>query len=175
MSAIVRKAQRADLKPLSELARETYAGAFGHSLDPSDLAAHLESNLSQACFDEYLDDDLVLVAEFENRLVGFIHIGSAWPENYANDVSPGDAELRRVYVLSGFQGQGIGRQLIDAAFREPVFRSAKSIYLDVWEDNQGALKLYKSYGFKVTGKRAFEVKSKAETGFDLIMVRRGTR
>jgi diamine N-acetyltransferase len=170
--ATIRKAQRADVKPLSELAKTTYANAFGHSLNPPDLAVHLENNLSESCFEEFLDEDTILVAEHGNRLIGFIQIGVAWPETDDDDFSPEDAELRRIYVLSEFQDKGIGRQLIDAAFREHCFASARDIYLDVWEDNQRAQKLYESYGFRAIGKRAFQVESGAKTGFDLIMIRR---
>ncbi|MGD0865084.1 MAG: GNAT family N-acetyltransferase [Rhizomicrobium sp.] len=172
MNAAIRKAQRADAKPLSELAKTTYANAFGHSLGPTDLSAHLDNNLSEACFEEFLDEDTILLAEREGRLIGFIQIGVVWPESDDDDFSPDDAELRRVYVLSEFQGNGIGRQLIDAAFREPRFALARDIYLDVWEDNQRAQKLYECYGFRAIGKRAFIVESGAKTGFDIIMIRR---
>lgn len=172
MSAIIRKAQKADVTQLSELAKTTYANAFGHSLNPADLAAHLDNNLSETCCEEFLDEDTVLVAERDGRLIGFIQIGVAWPETDDDDFSPEDAELRRVYVLSEFQSQGIGRNLIDAAFEEPRFAAARDIYLDVWEDNRRAQKLYESYGFRTIGKRAFHVESGAATGFDLIMIRR---
>ncbi len=172
MNAIIRKAQKADTKPLSELAKTTYANAFGHSLNSTDLAAHLDNNLSETCFEEFLDEDTILVAEHDGRLVGFIQIGVAWPETDDDDFSPEDAELRRVYVLAEFQRRGIGRQLIDAAFQEPCFASARDIYLDVWEDNPRAQKLYESYGFRMIGRRAFQVESGAKTGFDLIMIRR---
>lgn len=51
-------------------------------------------------------------------------------------------------------------------------KTAERIALDVWEHNLGARRLYERYGFEVVGKRAFEVKSGAETSFDLIMIRR---
>jgi ribosomal protein S18 acetylase RimI-like enzyme len=168
----IRRAQRTDIIRLSELAKSTYASAFGHSLNPTDLAAHLENNLSESCFEEFLDEDTILVAEREGRLIGFIQIGVVWSESDDDDFSPEDAELRRVYVLAEFQGQGIGRKLIDAAFAEPRFAAARDIYLDVWEDNPRAQKLYESYGFRAIGKRPFEVKSGTKTGFDLIMIRR---
>ena len=172
MIAIVRKAQKADVKPLSELAKTTYASAFGHSLNPSDLAAHLDNNLSDVCFEEFLEEDTILVAQHDGQLIGFIQIGVVWPETDDDDFSSEDAELRRVYVLAEFQGRGIGRQLIDAAFREARFATARDIYLDVWEDNRRAQKLYESYGFRAIGKRAFIVESGAKTGFDIIMIRR---
>jgi ribosomal protein S18 acetylase RimI-like enzyme len=168
----IRRGQRKDIVPLSELAKTTYASAFGHSLNPADLAAHLEANLSESCFEEFLEEDTIVVAEHDSRLIGFIQIGVVWPETDDDDFSPEDAELRRVYVLADFQGRGTGRQLIDAAFREPCFSAARDIYLDVWENNPRARLLYESYGFRVIGKRPFKVESGVATGFDLIMIRR---
>ena len=172
MSVSIRKVQAADLRPLSELARKTYADAFGHSLAPSDLAAHMESKLSDSCFEQYLAEDAFLLAEHDTRLVGFLQIGAARPDPLYGPVLPGDVELRRIYVLSDYQNRGIGRRLIDAALQEPVAKAARHVFLDVWEENLGARKLYERYGFTVIGKQLFKVQSGAEAGFDLIMVRR---
>jgi diamine N-acetyltransferase len=79
--------------------------------------------------------------------------------------------LRRLYVLSAFQNQGLGSKLLQAALEHPALKNAEHIYLDVWEHNHGAQRLYKRHGFAVIGQRKFMVASGAETSFDLIMVR----
>jgi hypothetical protein len=43
---IIRQATLHDVEALSALARQTYADAFGHSMSPADLAAHLAKHLS---------------------------------------------------------------------------------------------------------------------------------
>lgn len=172
MNLRIRKAEAADVGSLAELARRTYAEAFGHSLLPSDLAAHLKSKLSDACFEKYLMDDTFLLAEVDARLVGFLQVGAARPDPLYGPTSPSDAELRRVYVLSNYQNRGIGRRLIDTALTETDAKTVRSIFLDVWEENSGARRLYESYGFTAIGKRLFRVESGAKTGFDVIMVRR---
>lgn len=172
MGVRIRLAEAGDLRPLAELARRTYVDAFGYSLLPSDLAAHIESKLSDSCFERYLTDDTFVLAEHDAHLVGFLQIGAARSDPLCGPVLPGDVELRRIYVLSGYQNRGIGRRLIDAALQEPVAKTARHIFLDVWEENIGARKLYERYGFTVIGKQLFKVQSGAEAGFDLIMVRR---
>jgi ribosomal protein S18 acetylase RimI-like enzyme len=167
----IRAARQADVKRLAELARKTFADAFGHSFAASDLAAHLASELSDACFERYLDDDTILVAEQGDRLIGFIQFGRA-KAGMHESASPDDFVLRRVYVLDAFQGQGIGSRLIDLARSEPEMSGAPGIFLDVWEENVAAQSLYRRYGFETVGRRAFKVASGTTTGSDLIMVRR---
>ena len=166
---IIRPAGADDLVALSALARQTYADAFGHSFSAPDLAVHLDSNLSDDYFRWALAEDVFLLAETEGRLIGFVQFG---PLQIAVPApSPQDQELRRIYVQAGFQNGGIGRQLMDAALDHPRLRTAASIYLDVWERNRGARRLYERYGFEVIGAHGLETASGTAAERDLIMVR----
>ncbi len=166
---VIREANPADAKVLSELAIETYVTAFGHSFSPSDLAAHLEKNHSPNRFAQILGEDTVLIAEVQERMVGYAQFGKA--HVFGEPVSDNLWEVRRLYVHADFQNQGIGARLMDAALAHPSLRDAKRILLDVWEHNHSAQRFYARYGFEVIGKRAFGVESGAETSFDLLMVR----
>ena len=167
---IIRQAERSDASALSDLATQTYTDAFGHSFSADDLAAEIRANMSEACFDRYIDEDVVLIGEIDGRAVGYVQFGSVGAA--VDAASAGDRELRRVHVRPGFQGQGIGRRLMDAAFDHPHLKGARSVYLEVWERNHGAQRFYRRYGFEVIGARRFEVASGAPTDLDLIMVRR---
>jgi ribosomal protein S18 acetylase RimI-like enzyme len=167
---IVRQAERNDASALSELAIETYADAFGHSFSADDLAAEVNANMSEACFVRYIDDDVVLIGEIDGRVVGYVQFGAVGAGIEA--AHPEDQELRRVYVRPGFQGQGIGRRLMDAAFDHPQLRGACNVYLEVWERNPRAQRFYRRHGFEVIGARQFEVASGAPTDLELIMVHR---
>ena len=159
-----------DVTALSALARRTYAEAFGHSFSPSDLAAHLERNLAESCFRHALTEDVFLLAETEGRLIGFVQFG---PLRIAVPTpSPQDQELRRIYVEAGFQNQGIGRHLLEAALEHPRLKAAANIYLDVWAQNLGARRLYERYGFEVIGAHGLATASGTAGDQDLIMVRR---
>ena len=172
MKVSLRKARTSDLGPLASLARKTYEDAFGESFEPPDLAAHVETKLSDACFAQYLSEDTFLLAEHETRLVGFLQFGAAGPDPLFEQMSPGDVEFRRIYVLADHQNRGIGRRLLDTALAETLVKRARNVFLDVWEENTNARRLYEGYGFRAIGKRRFRVRSGAETGFDLITVRR---
>ena len=165
----LRSATATDAKALSALAAETYAAAFGHSMSPDDLAAHLEKHFSPEGFERILSEDRVLVAELQGRMAGFVQFGRAGAE-LAEDASDADWELRRLYVRAEVQNRGVGTRLMDAALAQ--LEGAERIFLDVWEHNAGALRFYARYGFKVVGERAFEVASGAKTSRDLLMLRR---
>jgi ribosomal protein S18 acetylase RimI-like enzyme len=167
---IIRIANLRDARVLSELATETYSAAFGHSFIPSDLASHLERNLSPIAFERILEEDIVLVAETEDRMVGFLQFGRT--HNLEQAVFSSDRELRRLYGLPESQNKGIGTLLMDAALDHPCVRDAEHIFLDVWEHNHDAQRFYARFGFEVIGERKFFVESGAETSLDLIMVRR---
>jgi len=167
---IIRWAARTDAGALSDLAAETYSAAFGHSFNADDLAAEVQANLTEACFERYIDEDIVLIGEADARVVGYVQFGAGG--TLAEAASASDREVRRIYVHPDCQRQGIGTRLMDAAFSHPELKCARDVYLDVWERNHGALSFYTRYGFDVIGARRFDVASGAATDPDLIMVRR---
>ena len=88
----VRQAGKGDIETLSTFAIESYTHAFGFAFSASDLEAHLEANLSKTRFSQIIDDDVVLVAETGDRLVGYVQFGAKAPGVGA------DQELRRLYI-----------------------------------------------------------------------------
>lgn len=73
---IIRAAVKSDAKTLWALAVEVYSEAFGNSLSAVDLAAELPTNASEACFACAIDEDTILVAEMDGRLVGYVQFGA---------------------------------------------------------------------------------------------------
>jgi ribosomal protein S18 acetylase RimI-like enzyme len=142
---------------------------FGHSFSPSDLAAHLQGELSDERFGQFCEEDTILVAEVDDRPIAFIQFGRAKVGTHES-ASREDFELRRVYALRQFQGGQIGSRLIERALSDMA--AAPGIFLDVWEANVAAQRLYARYGFETVGRRAFRTASGVVTGFDLIMMRR---
>ncbi|MDX1932542.1 MAG: GNAT family N-acetyltransferase [Capsulimonadales bacterium] len=163
----IREAGPEDAPALSVLAAVTYARAFGHSFTPSDLTARLATALSPGAFEQAFRTDTILVAEVEDRPVGYVRFGELPPGS-----DHGDAELRQFYVLPEFQRQGIGGALMEATLAHPRLRRASHLYLDVWERNTDARRFYERFGFVTVGVRPFAVASGAATDPDLWMLRR---
>lgn len=148
-TVITRKAQRADIKSISELSIRTYIDAFGHTFTPEELKKRLEIR-SVDFYSKVFDKDTILLAEEDGQIVGYIQYGDVTLK--MEGMTKKDQELQRLYVLASHQGKGIGKSLINAAMKDPRLKKASKIYLDVWEENRGAQKLYKSYGFEEIGK-----------------------
>jgi ribosomal protein S18 acetylase RimI-like enzyme len=165
----LRIANNSDLAALSSLAVRTYIDAFGYSFTKEDLNAHLQNNLSQKNFELILKRDTILLAEVNEKVIGFIQFGITDDFYETNNIC--NWVIHRLYVLNEFQHQGIGGSLMQAALDQMKSEKAERIYLDVWEHNPGAVRFYQRYGFKVIRKRDFVVASGAPTNQDLIMVR----
>lgn len=163
---IIRPAAVSDVEALAHFARWTYARAFGESMAAADLEHHLAHRLSDAYFAQALREDTVLLA-LETELAGFAQIGPARVAGAA----PGDEQLRRLYVHPDRQRGGLGTRLLHATLAHPRLKNARYLYLDVWEQNHGARRLYERFGFAVVGTVPFVTPSGAVTGSDLLMKR----
>lgn len=163
---IIRPANPDDAQPLSALAQQTYADAFGSSMRADDLRAHLENHLAPEHFSRIVEEDTLLIAEQAGRMIGYVQFGRC---DFPEAAGEQDYELRRLYVLSEFQRRGIGAQLMRAALNDAHMKDAPRIFLDVWEHNRSAQSFYERFGFRVIGAKRFEVASGAEMSADLIM------
>jgi ribosomal protein S18 acetylase RimI-like enzyme len=67
------------------------------------------------------------------------------------------AHLETLTVAEGFEGKGIGAGLIAAVEREAKARGALSITLNVFSQNQRALKLYERLGFDAEIQRCIKI------------------
>ncbi|MFM7357044.1 MAG: GNAT family N-acetyltransferase [Sediminibacterium sp.] len=64
-------------------------------------------------------------------------------------------EISRIYCLQSFQGQGIGKSLMQEALMDAYRKKLKWVWLGVWEENTRALAFYQSFGFSSFSKTAF--------------------
>ena len=92
--------------------------------------------------------DLMLRAEKNGQVIGTITIDGAYP-----GAPEGEAVLRWFNVDASARGQGLGRQLMDAAmtFIEEV--GYKSVTLTTFKGLEAATSLYLDYGFQLTEER----------------------
>ena len=61
--------------------------------------------------------------------------------------TPGDCEMKRLYVRAGYRRYGIGRILVDALLEEARRRNYTHMKLDTLQRLQPAIRLYEQYGF----------------------------
>jgi ribosomal protein S18 acetylase RimI-like enzyme len=151
----IRSATSGDAPLLADLAERTWSDAVRGVISHDDMAAHLAEVRSKTDVGTAVDNHTILVAEADGSHLGWVEFGDvAIPEV---DVRPGDQELRRLYVRTSLQGRGIGRQLMTAALAHPRLAAARRIFLQVWKQNEKAIRLYESLGFRTVGATTFAV------------------
>lgn len=62
-------------------------------------------------------------------------------------------EVLKVGVSPTYQRQGIGTQLMDAAYSEGVERGCRRCFLEVRKSNEGAIQFYHTHRFRIAGTR----------------------
>ena len=142
-----------DLLDVAAFARSTYATAFGNDLGEARLREHLNAAMSDARFAEMMGADVFHLAVHGDDLVGFAQVGAV-DQAYRDRVAAfdeRDGEIRRLYVLAGYQGEGIGSALLGRTLQHPMVAGAGGVYLTTWEANHGAQKLYRRHGFTQVG------------------------
>ena len=165
-SATIRAATLSDVPALTELAKRTWSAAFGDGVRPDGEAAVLEETRSETYFNSALHDTVILVAEEDVALLGYVQFGDVGiPEV---PVESGDQGLQRLYVEAALQGRGLGRRLMESALEHPRLAEATRIFLQVWDKNQRAVGLYESFGFEKVGITTFTIGS--EVMEDLVMM-----
>ena len=174
MQPCLRPAEISDIPALAALARETYAAAFAHTFEVADdLAAHLDTNLSETAVAAWIAEDHVTLADLAGRIVGFAQYGPTSPAGSYGGYSGAKASLpcTAFYVARDLLNAGLGGTLLREALAV-MESAARDIYLDVWEGNRGAQRLYVRHGFEPLGRVKLETASGAGAGYDIVMVRR---
>jgi ribosomal protein S18 acetylase RimI-like enzyme len=91
--------------------------------------------------------EAILVAEVDNRYAGHLTLQ---PEEWM--ASRHVAKLG-IIVIKGFRNQGVGRGLMTSAEDVALDREYEKIVLSTFSDNELALSLYQSLGYRTVGYR----------------------
>jgi len=169
-------AESADLDLLANLIRETFTQAFGQDMSAAHLNTHVSTELNDAQVASMLEADRFLLAYDEATCLGFVQVGlvnTAYREFVWNvELRDSDLELRRIYVRRDHQNLGVGQALMNVALRMQQAEPRAHLFLDVWESNTGAQRLYARNGFERVGQMPEHDPDGRLTGYEYIMVRR---
>lgn len=149
MNAIIRQAKPADATDIAKVHVLSWQDSYRDLIDEDYLrqmqVGDRESNwlrrLSEA-------EDIVLVAEQQGKIVGFVH-----GRKQRDPESSSEAELCAIYILKEYQRQGIGRQLFQAFLEKIQEAGWHSMNIWVLEKNLNAGKFYQAMGGKLSGDR----------------------
>ncbi len=165
MSVSYRTADPRDAAALSEIGAATFVATFGHLYQPDDLAQFLKCHSPVEWMRELRDPAFsIRLAEADGATVGYAKLG---PPHLPFEPRGEAAELRQLYVLDAYKGQGVARALIDWVIEQARARRANHLYLSVFTDNHRARRFYEKLGFEAEGSYAFMVGNHADE--DIVM------
>ena len=94
----------------------------------------------------YMDSGgIIFMAEDNDIVVGLLTAGRYFNTQLKHSLKIG------ITVLKGYRDKGIGTQLMMLLFEWSKFHDVKRIELEVFSNNQKAIKLYKRLGFETEG------------------------
>lgn len=157
MGYSIRRATVDDAATLSRLATATFVETFGHLYPDEDLQAFLQ--------DAYAVDKQAVILGHPDYAVWFLErdgvaVGhcAAGPCGLPHeDVRPGDAEIKRLYVLREHQGGGWGARMFETAVAWLDRDGPRPLWIGVWSENFGAQRFYARYGLEKVGTYEFPV------------------
>jgi ribosomal protein S18 acetylase RimI-like enzyme len=161
-ACIIRTCASGDEAALSLIGQATFLEAFAGTLRGVDILEHCRHKHSPDLYRSWLADARVdsWIAEVREgcAVVGYlVMMAAASAELPLPDLNEHDAEIRRIYLLHRFQGQGLGRGLMRAARERALQRGARRLVLGVYSGNHAAIGFYESEGFRLAGRRTFRV------------------
>jgi len=155
-----------ELEQLRELSLTTFVEAFGAQNKTEDMEAYCKTAFSM----EQLKVELVnrhsmfYLVKIRDILVGYFKINI---ETAQSEPIEGGFEVERIYLLSPYQGIGIGQLMFDKIFELAKKMKKTHLWLGVWEKNYGAIRFYERNGFKQFAKHNFLLGTDLQT--DVLM------
>lgn len=155
----LRKCQLEDLELLHDLSRKTFYETFKDDNSAEDMALFLDDAYNMPKLKRELNDkDVSFYFVYKDQhLAGYMKLNvlDAQQEDLGEDA----LEIERLYLLPGFQGQGIGTHLLYEAEAIAREQDKSKLWLGVWEHNDQAIHLYEKLGYKKFGEHVFQVGS----------------
>ena len=155
----LRLAKPQDAELLSMVGRATFLETYAGTLPVEDVVAHCATKHAPEVYKAWLEDGRTVTwlveASHGGAPVGYLVMGT--PDLPISDPDPNDWEIRRLYLLSRFQGSGNGRRLMETCMRHAKASGCARVLLGVYSRNDQALRFYERMKFEKVGERMFRV------------------
>jgi len=137
-----RKAAKADIELLSNMAHEIWMGYYPSIITKEQIEYMLQLMYSQNAIEQELNKGVVWeVIAFDSEPIGFL--------SYAI-FDKLDIKLNKLYLKIGHHSKGFGRKALEHVIGYAKDNSFKRVYLTVNKNNVQAIKVYEKAGFVCT-------------------------
>jgi len=146
---LIRSWQKADLASVRRIIWYSWISTYASFIPESDLKFYFDIHYTEKALLSLFDDPFTqgFVAETDHQIAGYVRLFFNRDEN-------------RLYVPSlyfhpDFQGQGMGRQLLEAAEEYAVQKRLDELWIGVMVKNNQALAFYRKVGFQFVREEPF--------------------
>lgn len=141
----IRKIRETDAKSFLELCRKLDDETEFMMLEPGERQISVEEQIQHIKQILQRDNQIILVAESENELVGYLAA-------YGGDFQRNRHSAHIIVgILQDFTGQGIGKTFFSELERWAKLNSIYRLELTVMSHNERAVNLYRKMGFEIEG------------------------
>jgi ribosomal protein S18 acetylase RimI-like enzyme len=154
----IRRCTSVDAAALALVGQATFLETYADVLPGAAIIAHCAKAHALDLYRQWLADPAYqhwLAEAPGGAPVGFMVV--APPDLPLPGVGAQDAEIKRIYLLSKFQGGGVGKRFIAEAVAHAAERQATRLLLGVYGKNAAAIGFYERCGFTKVGTRTFNV------------------
>jgi GNAT superfamily N-acetyltransferase len=151
MNETMRRATPADAERLALLGGATFLNAFAVDHPGDALVAHVAAYHSADWYRRTIADPACAIWIVETELGAPVGYAVMTSPDLNHPTAPSDLELKRIYVLQGWQQGGWGATLLHAVEEEARARGAARLFLCVYTVNHRAQRFYAREGFTDTG------------------------
>jgi ribosomal protein S18 acetylase RimI-like enzyme len=149
----IRLASADDAERLSLVSDATFLETFAHEIPGEAMLAHCRTKHAPDYLASLIQGGAkAWLAEINGTPIGYAML---IPQPELDAAREGDVELKKIYVLSRFQGTGTAQRLFAEVLT--AAEGSKRLLLGVKDDNHRAISFYKRQGFQVIGTRRFNV------------------
>lgn len=140
---------------LRQMAESTFVKAFGSQNTPENMAEYTAKAFSLTQIQQEFDeaDSHFFFARAEGQAIAYLKLNFHQAQTDLKEAQ--GMEIERIYVVSTYQGQGIGARLFDFAWAMALQTKMTYAWLGVWDQNLRAIQFYERQGFKAFDTHVF--------------------
>ncbi len=159
----LKKCDLTDVELLTNISRRTFIDAFEKDNNAQDFKTYLDAAFNKKQIVEELlnpDSEFYFVYNDED-MVGYFKINQneAQAEPFGNDA----LELSRIYVLKEYQGQQLGKHILERIVEKARQMHKAWLWLGVWQRNVNAVRFYERHGFSKFDTHSFYIGNDRQT------------
>lgn len=163
MNLIFKTCELSDLECLTNISRQTFIDAFEKDNNPEDFKSYVDAAFNlEEIRKELLDEnsEFYLIYQDDN-LVAYFKLCEF--EAQAENMGKTAIELSRIYVLQDFQGQTLGKQILQYIINIAKSKRKTTLWLGVWQKNFKAVRFYERHGFEIFNTHSFYIGTDQQT------------